>query len=116
MWTVAALMAEGIRPRLRTAGETDLPAITAAAGHRASRNRKIFLTFEGFFALALTDARRHCDVVGETKTMLRMAALALMWGSSYLWIKLGLRAFTPVQLVLGRVVLGALVMIVICRA
>lgn len=48
--------------------------------------------------------------------MLRMAALASMWGSSFLWIKLGLRAFTPVQLVLGRVVLGAAVLVVICYA
>jgi drug/metabolite transporter (DMT)-like permease len=30
--------------------------------------------------------------VGETKTLLRLGALALMWGSSFLWIKLGLTA------------------------
>ncbi|RZQ64029.1 DMT family transporter [Amycolatopsis suaedae] len=47
----------------------------------------------------------------EVRTLLRMAALALMWGSSFLWIKLALNAFSPVQLVLGRVALGAAVLI-----
>ncbi|QLD28859.1 DMT family transporter [Micromonospora carbonacea subsp. aurantiaca] len=35
-----------------------------------------------------------------------MAALALLWGSSYLWIKLALRGFNPVQIVFGRLLLG----------
>nr|WP_040406816.1 DMT family transporter [Amycolatopsis nigrescens] len=43
-----------------------------------------------------------------------MGALALMWGSSFFWIKLGLNAFTPVQLVLVRLVLGAAVLTLIC--
>jgi drug/metabolite transporter (DMT)-like permease len=51
--------------------------------------------------------------VGETKTLLRLGALALMWGSSFLWMKLALAAFTPVQLVLIRIVLGAAVLLVI---
>ncbi|PXY38032.1 DMT family transporter [Prauserella flavalba] len=54
--------------------------------------------------------------MGETKTLLRMGALALMWGSSFLWIKLALAAFTPVQLVLARLVLGAAVLVVLCFA
>jgi drug/metabolite transporter (DMT)-like permease len=54
--------------------------------------------------------------VGETKTLLRLGALALMWGSSFLWIKLGLAAFTPVQLVLIRIVLGAAVLLALCYA
>ncbi|GHF88054.1 drug/metabolite transporter (DMT)-like permease [Amycolatopsis bartoniae] len=54
--------------------------------------------------------------MGETKTLLRLGALALMWGSSFLWIKLALGAFTPVQLVLARLVLGAAVLVVICYA
>ena len=45
--------------------------------------------------------------MGETKTLLRIAALALMWGSSFFWIKLGLGMFSPVQLVLARLLLGA---------
>jgi len=52
--------------------------------------------------------------VGETKTLLRIAALALMWGSSFFWIKLGLDAFSPVQLVLARLVLGAAVLLALC--
>ncbi|WP_091505201.1 MULTISPECIES: DMT family transporter [Amycolatopsis] len=54
--------------------------------------------------------------MGETKTLLRLSALALMWGSSFLWIKLGLTAFSPVQLVLIRIVLGAAVLVAICYA
>lgn len=37
-----------------------------------------------------------------------------MWGSSFLWIKLALDAFSPVQLVLTRLVLGALVLLLVC--
>src|SRR5687768_10194081 len=40
----------------------------------------------------------------------RLAVLALLWGSSFLWIKIGLRGFSPVQLVLIRLVLGFLVL------
>lgn len=54
--------------------------------------------------------------VAETKTLLRLAALALMWGSSFLWIKIGLQAFTPVQIVLIRTVLGSAVLIALCYA
>ncbi|GAA4540643.1 DMT family transporter [Amycolatopsis samaneae] len=53
--------------------------------------------------------------MSETKTLLRIAALALMWGSSFFWIKLGLEALSPVQLVLARVALGAVVLIALCR-
>ncbi|GAB3503026.1 DMT family transporter [Amycolatopsis cihanbeyliensis] len=52
--------------------------------------------------------------MGEGKTLLRMGVLALMWGSSFFWIKLGLNAFSPVQLVLIRLVLGAAVLLVLC--
>ena len=52
--------------------------------------------------------------MGETKTLLRIAALALMWGSSFFWIKLALDAFSPVQLVLARLVLGAAVLLALC--
>lgn len=41
----------------------------------------------------------------------RLAALALLWGSSFLWIKVGLRGFSPVQLVLIRLVLGCAVLV-----
>ncbi|WP_020662700.1 DMT family transporter [Amycolatopsis benzoatilytica] len=52
--------------------------------------------------------------MGETKTLLRIAALALMWGSSFFWIKLALDAFSPVQLVLARLVLGTAVLLALC--
>ncbi|MGC4769245.1 DMT family transporter [Micromonospora sp. DT44] len=39
-----------------------------------------------------------------------MAALALLWGSSFLWIKLALRGFNPVQIVFARLLLGFVVL------
>ncbi|RZS38813.1 threonine/homoserine efflux transporter RhtA [Herbihabitans rhizosphaerae] len=54
--------------------------------------------------------------MGEARTLLRMGALALMWGSSFLWIKLGLEALSPVQLVFGRLLLGSLVLTVLVFA
>ncbi|MFV2105427.1 DMT family transporter [Micromonospora sp. LOL_015] len=44
-------------------------------------------------------------------SLVRLAMLALLWGSGFLWIKLALRGFTPVQIVLVRLALGALVLI-----
>jgi drug/metabolite transporter (DMT)-like permease len=38
----------------------------------------------------------------------RLAALALIWGSGFLWIKLALRGFDPVQITFGRLLLGVL--------
>jgi len=46
----------------------------------------------------------------------RLAALALLWGSNFLWIKLALRGFAPAQLVFVRLALGALVLTVFLRA
>jgi drug/metabolite transporter (DMT)-like permease len=40
-------------------------------------------------------------------TVPRLALLALIWGSSFLWIKLGIRGMSPVELTLARLVLGA---------
>lgn len=39
--------------------------------------------------------------------LLRLGLLALLWGSSYLWIALALRALTPLQITTGRLLLGA---------
>ncbi|MFF3854019.1 DMT family transporter [Micromonospora sp. NPDC002575] len=44
-------------------------------------------------------------------SMARLAALALLWGSGFLWIKLALRGFSPVQIVFVRLALGSLVLI-----
>jgi drug/metabolite transporter (DMT)-like permease len=43
--------------------------------------------------------------------LLRLFTLALIWGSSFLWIKLALRGLSPAQIVLVRLGLGALVLI-----
>jgi drug/metabolite transporter (DMT)-like permease len=40
----------------------------------------------------------------------RLALLALIWGSGFLWIKLSLRGFTPVQIALVRLLLGVAVL------
>lgn len=42
---------------------------------------------------------------------IRLGLLALLWGSSFLWIKLALRGFSPVQITLVRLALGSLVLI-----
>ncbi|MDG4765013.1 DMT family transporter [Solwaraspora sp. WMMD406] len=44
-------------------------------------------------------------------SLVRLMMLALLWGSGFLWIKLALRGFTPVQIVLVRLALGALVLV-----
>ena len=41
----------------------------------------------------------------------RLALLGLLWGSSFLWIKIALRGFDPVQIVLIRLTLGAALLI-----
>ena len=45
-----------------------------------------------------------------------MGLLALFWGSSFLWIKMGLTSFTPVQMTFFRLVLGAGVLVTLCYA
>lgn len=39
-------------------------------------------------------------------TPYRLALLALVWGSSFLWIKLGIRGFSPTEVTFGRLALG----------
>ncbi|MCQ9135555.1 DMT family transporter [Streptomyces hilarionis] len=47
---------------------------------------------------------------------LRMAALALFWGSGFLWIKLALtHGLTPAQITIARCALGAAVLLVLAR-
>jgi len=45
-----------------------------------------------------------------------MGALALLWGSTYLWIDLALDALTPVQVTFSRCLLGAAALLIACRA
>lgn len=40
-----------------------------------------------------------------------IAALALLWGSGFFWIRLSLDGFTPVEITFGRLALGALVLL-----
>ncbi|GAA2796977.1 DMT family transporter [Crossiella cryophila] len=47
--------------------------------------------------------------------LVRLGLLALFWGSSFLWIKFALTGFSPVQIVLIRVGLGALVLLAVVR-
>jgi drug/metabolite transporter (DMT)-like permease len=47
---------------------------------------------------------------------LRLTALALLWGSNFLWIKIALRGFSPVQLTLVRLALGAVVLLAVVYA
>ena len=49
-------------------------------------------------------------------TLARLALLALFWGSSFVWIAIALRGFSPVQIVLIRLALGALVLVAILYA
>src|SRR5436305_2953945 len=51
---------------------------------------------------------RHSSVV-------RLVLLAVLWGSSFVWIKIGLRGFTPMQLMFLRLLLAAGLLLVICR-
>jgi drug/metabolite transporter (DMT)-like permease len=44
----------------------------------------------------------------------RIAVLALLWGSTFLWIKLALAMLTPVQVTFARCVLGAAVLTIAC--
>ena len=46
----------------------------------------------------------------------RIALLALIWGSGFLWIKLADRGFSPVEVTLARLALGAAVLFAIARA
>lgn len=49
--------------------------------------------------------------------MLRMAVLALFWGSGFLWIRLALQhGLTPVQITVLRSVLGAAVLLLLARS
>ncbi|UVS82074.1 putative inner membrane transporter YedA [Actinokineospora sp. UTMC 2448] len=55
-------------------------------------------------------------MVGGRGTLIRMGLLALMWGSSFLWIEIALTGLSPVQISVARCVLGALVLVGLCYA
>ncbi|MFI2651751.1 DMT family transporter [Micromonospora fulviviridis] len=53
-------------------------------------------------------------VAGGTWALARVGALALLWGSTFLWIELALDALTPVQVTLSRCLLGTAALLVAC--
>lgn len=53
-------------------------------------------------------------ISGGRATLVRMGLLALLWGSSFLWIKLALTGLSPMQIAVTRCALGAIVVVVLC--
>ncbi|TMR91993.1 DMT family transporter [Nonomuraea basaltis] len=51
-----------------------------------------------------------------TSSFIRLGILALLWGSSFLWIAIALRGLSPAQITLIRLALGALVLYPIIKA
>lgn len=47
----------------------------------------------------------------QNAALLRLSVLSLLWGSVFLWIKIAGYAFSPVEMVLARLVLGAVVVL-----
>jgi drug/metabolite transporter (DMT)-like permease len=47
-------------------------------------------------------------------SLLRLLLLASIWGSSFLWIKIGLDGLSPAQLTLGRVAFGSAFLLLLC--
>ena len=45
------------------------------------------------------------------RSLIQLIALALLWGSNYLWIAIALRTFSPVQIAALRLALGALTLL-----
>jgi drug/metabolite transporter (DMT)-like permease len=56
------------------------------------------------------------QTVRNAPWQLSFAALGAIWGCSFLFIKLGLQSFTPVEVAFGRLVIGAVVLLAIARA
>ncbi len=52
--------------------------------------------------------------VGSGRVLLQFILLAATWGASFLFIKIGLEGLSPAQVVLGRLVTGAVALIVAC--
>ena len=50
----------------------------------------------------------------QVASLLRVLLLALLWGSSFLWIKIALDGLSPVQLTLARLAFGAAFLLTLC--
>ncbi|WP_433170798.1 DMT family transporter [Actinoallomurus sp. CA-150999] len=56
-------------------------------------------------------------MIGGRGSLVRMAVLALLWGSGFLWIKLALNhGLTPVQITVVRAALGSAVLVCLARS
>jgi len=51
---------------------------------------------------------------GTLLASVRIGVLALLWGSTFLWIKLALNGLSPAQVTFTRCALGAVVLVVLC--
>ncbi|KES03918.1 multidrug transporter [Streptomyces toyocaensis] len=56
------------------------------------------------------------SAANRTRAVVRIGVLALLWGSTFLWIKLALHALSPVQVTLVRCLLGAATLLLLCLA
>ncbi|MFG3714533.1 DMT family transporter [Micromonospora sp. NPDC047730] len=52
---------------------------------------------------------------GGPWALLRLGVLALLWGSTFLWIKVALEGLSPAQVTVARCALGAAALLVACR-
>ena len=69
-----------------------------------------------FFSLVLTLRRHDRRPVNKPGTLIRFGVLALVWGSSFLWIKIALTGLSPVQIAVVRTALGAAVIVALVHA
>jgi drug/metabolite transporter (DMT)-like permease len=61
-------------------------------------------------------AASKVDHVNKPGTLIRFGVLALVWGSSFLWIKIALTGLSPVQIAVVRTGLGAAVIVALVYA
>lgn len=64
-----------------------------------------------FYSFVLMLREAQGVLVNKPGTLIRMGVLALLWGSSFLWIKIALTGLSPVQITLTRTALGGLVLV-----
>lgn len=53
-------------------------------------------------------------VMDRTRAGARIALLALLWGSTFLWIEVALEALAPVQVTFARCLLGSVTLLAVC--
>lgn len=57
----------------------------------------------------------HAGTLSRVPWPALLLAAGAIWGCSFLFMKLGLQSFTPIQVGFGRLVIGALTLLVLCR-